>query len=194
MEKEVEKVRPELRVDFGEDDGKEEGRRRRRRHRRQMGRRRWKGTPLACSEEWWAGRWRERIPSPRWHLLPLIITMVGDDDFWSWSPCLDDVSFTAPVASIVASSSVRSIVADSESFFYFYGRQERLLYHYSVKAFNQSAIRTMTVIILTQQPAKPSAGRHRAARRERHKRCSELRVSEPTSCRPHKNAFQEISI
>ena len=52
MEKEVEKVRPELRVDFGEDDGKEEGRRRRRRHRRQMGIRRWKGTPLACSEEW----------------------------------------------------------------------------------------------------------------------------------------------
>ena len=41
----------------------------------------------------------------------------------------------------------------------------------------------MTVIILTQQPAKPSAGRHRAARRERHKRCSELRVSEPPSCR-----------
>ena len=25
----------------------------------------------------------ERIPSPRWHLLLLIITMVGDDDFWS---------------------------------------------------------------------------------------------------------------
>ena len=21
--------------------------------------------------------------APRWHLLPLIITMVGDDDFWS---------------------------------------------------------------------------------------------------------------
>ena len=112
LAKEVEEVR----VDFGDDDGKEEGRRRRRRHRRQMGRWRWKGTPLACSEEWWAGRWRERIPSPRWHLLLLIITMVGDDDFWSWSPCLDDVSFTAPVASIVASSSVRSIVADSERF------------------------------------------------------------------------------
>ena len=22
-------------------------------------------------------------PSPRWHLLPIIITMVGDDDYWS---------------------------------------------------------------------------------------------------------------
>ena len=56
-----------------------------------------KGTlsSLACSGEWWAGRWRERIPSPRWHLLLLIITMVGDDDFWSWSPCLDDV-FSLP--------------------------------------------------------------------------------------------------
>ena len=126
MEKEVEKVRPELRVDFGEDDGKEKGRRRRR-HRRQMGRWRWKVTPFACSGEWWAGivhggsiqRWRERIPSPRWHLLPIIITMVGDDDYWSWSPCLDDVSFTAPAPSIVASSSVRSIAADLETFFLF---------------------------------------------------------------------------
>ena len=72
------------REDFGDDDGKEEGRRRRRRHRRrgdEDGREH--RSLVVRNDEQGGGRKNEKIPSPRWHLLPLIITMVGDDDFWS---------------------------------------------------------------------------------------------------------------
>ena len=57
--------------------------------------------------------------SPRWYLLPIITTMMDDEDCWSWSHWSGshDVFVTATLT--VASSSVQSIAADSGMFFLF---------------------------------------------------------------------------